>query len=105
MEKFSEIISMLSIIVLGIYIASIDIRFANKQKDDAFRFIKLIYATVGILWTGLYTSFLINPVWQVSTSARYTVRGLIIFTLIALAMGSTARAYSARLFKGKDLSI
>ena len=105
MDNFSNIVSMLAVILLGVYIASIDIRFASRKKDDAFRFIKIAYATVGILWAGLYASFLVNPLWQTEPITRFIIRGLVILTLIALAMGSTARAYSTGIFKGKDLSI
>jgi len=105
MDNFSNIISMLAVILLGVYIASIDLRFASRKKDDIFRFIKVIYAAVGMLWAGLYTSFLVNPLWQTEPVTRFIIRGLVILTLIALAMGSTARAYSAGIFKGKDLSI
>jgi len=105
MDNFSNIVSMLAVILLGVYIASIDIRFASRKKDDVFRFIKLIYAAVGLLWAGLYTSFLVNPLWQTEPLTRFIIRGLVILTLIALAMGSTARAYSVGIFKGKDMSI
>lgn len=107
MENFSNILSIVAIILLGVYIATIDARFANKQKDDAFRGIKVFYAIVGLLWAGLYVSFLVNPSWQTEPITRFVIRGLVILTLISMAMGSTARAYSAKLFKGKgkDLSI
>ena len=105
MDNFSNILSILAVILLGVYIASIDIRFATRKKDDIFRFIKVAYATVGLLWAGLYASFLVNPAWQTEPITRFVVRGLVLLTLIALAMGSTARAYSTGIFKGKDLSI
>jgi hypothetical protein len=105
MDNFINILSILAVILLGVYIASIDFRFASRQKEDTFRLIKVAYASVGLMWAGLYSSFLVNPAWTYAPISRFIVRGLVILTLIALAMGSTARAYMAGIFKGKDLSI
>ena len=105
MDNWINLLSIVFVGILGIYITTIDTRFALRQKLDPFRFIKFAYAFIGSSWASLYLSFLFVPDWQFHPNMRYIIRGLIILTLIALAMGSTARAQSVGLFKRKDLSI
>lgn len=102
-ENILKILVNIIIIFCGLYIAGIDIVYFIREKEDKHRFIKIIYATVGIYWASLYSAFIVNPDIQYFPSTRYWVRLGVLITLIALSLGATVRAFIARIFRGRSL--
>lgn len=90
-----EYITIVTIMLLGGYVAIVDSLFAHTQKHDSFRLIKMAYAGVCVYWILFYATILIFGDFRLTLLSRYFTRLGVILTLTALAMGATARAIVA----------
>lgn len=87
-----DIIIKLLIVAGGITVGVLDLWYYCKYKEDAWKWIKLIYSFIGMYWAGLYFYLALFPLAQNTlVFAQIFIRLPLLFTLATMTAGAIIR--------------